>query len=326
MSSVITRSKIVSAIVEEKVKNPSVKLKIQDICAIVEISRQSFNRYYSDLKPYMKGEKPISELIEGEDEISSNQLLCTYQSKIIELESKLHNIEGEHIKEVANIKNSITTSLMNNDLTLYDADAVRLQLQKQSLHNDKLLNKINTLQTELNKQHIKQNIEPVITLSSANFEILEDNFELIFRNYIDKVDIDTFEDEKDNEIDHIITKLNKISANRKVITILFMERYLCSFKKFVERYVFDSETFHLFTRLPIHSRSELKLILKRLSCQLEIKIYIPYSESEAITKTQRQFFFKNVPELELQAADKSFIPSVQDGFDTVCQYRINQGD
>lgn len=62
MSSVTTRSKIINAIIEEKVKNPSVKLKIQDICSIAGISRQSFNRYYSDLKPYINGEKPISEL------------------------------------------------------------------------------------------------------------------------------------------------------------------------------------------------------------------------------------------------------------------------
>lgn len=326
MSSAITRSKIVNAIVKERVKNPSLKLKIQDVCATVEISRQSFNRYYSDLKPYMKGERPISELIKGEDEISSNQLLCSYQSKIIELQEKLRDTEEWHIKELAKIKNSITTSLMNNDLTLYDADAVRLQLQKQSLHNEKLIEKINTLQIELSKQQVRQNPESVITPLSANFEVIEEDFELLFKNYADNQDIDVFENEKESAIDRLTIKTNKLSVNGKAVVVMFMERYLCSFNKFVERYVFDSETLHLFVRLPVHSRSELKLILNKLSKQAEIKIYIPHSDSEAIIKTQRNFFFRNVPVSELQAADKSFIPSVKDGFNQVCQYRISQGD
>ncbi|TCB54793.1 hypothetical protein [Acinetobacter terrae] len=326
MSSAITRSKIINAIVKERVKNPSLKLKIQDVCATVEISRQSFNRYYSDLKPYMKGERPISELIKGEDEISSNQLLCSYQSKIIELQEKLRDTEERHIKELAKIKNSITTSLMNNDLTLYDADAVRLQLQKQSLHNEKLIEKINTLQIELSKQQVRQNPESVITPLSANFEVIEEDFELLFKNYADNQDIDVFENEKESAIDRLTIKTNKLSVNGKAVVVMFMERYLCSFNKFVERYVFDSETLHLFVRLPVHSRSELKLILNKLSKQAEIKIYIPHSDSEAIIKTQRNFFFRNVPVSELQAADKSFIPSVKDGFNQVCQYRISQGD
>jgi len=213
----------------------------------------------------------------------------------------------------------MTTSLMNNDLTSFDADAIRLQLQKQSLHNDKLLEKINTLQNELSKQQIMQSTNsaiPSFSANSAKFEVLEENFESIFKNYKDTENIDTFEDEKDSAINLIITKLNKLSVNRKVVIIIFMERYLCSFNKFVQNYVFNSDTLHLFVRLPIHSRSELKLILKKLNNQSGIQI----------TKSQRQFFFRNIPNSEFQAADKPFIPSVQDGFDKVCLYRINQGD
>lgn len=215
---------------------------------------------------------------------------------------------------------------MNNDLTLYDADTIRLQLQKQSFHNEKLLNKIDYLETELSKQQIRQNIESITPTFSAKYEILDENLELIFKNYTDKHDIDTFEDEKESAINRMITKLNKFSVNREVIIIIFMERYLCNFKKFVQRHVFDSDILHLFVRLPVHSRSELKLILNKLNNQPKIQIYIPHSPSETITKIQRQFFFKNIPASELQAADKPFIPSVQDGFDTICLYRINQGD
>lgn len=326
MSSVLTRSKIINAIIEEKIKTPSIKLKIQDICSIVKISRQSFNRYYSDLKPYINGEKPISELVNDNNEISSNQLLSSYQERIIELQNKLNLIEENYNKDIDKVKKSLTTSLMNSDLTLYDADTIRLQLQKQSLHNEKLLDKINFLQTELSKQQIRQNTESVPPTLSAKFEVLEEKFELICKNYADSNDIDTFENEKESAINHMVTKLNKFSANREVIVIVFMERYICSFNKFVKNYVFGSNTFHLFIRLPVHTRSELKLILKKINHQPEIHIYIPHSESEAITNTQRQFFFKNVPEAELLAADKPFIPSVQDGFKKVCQYRINQGD
>ncbi|WP_111860224.1 hypothetical protein [Acinetobacter sp. CFCC 10889] len=295
MSSILTRSKIINAIIEEKVKNPSIKLKIQDICSIVEISRQAFNRYYSDLKPYISSEKPISELIKGEDEISYNRLLSSYQSRIIELQNKLNEIKENNRKEIANIENSLTTSMMNNDLTLYDVDSIRLQLQKQSLHNEKLLDKINFLQTELSKQQIRKVSESVTTSFSTKHDVLDENFELIFKNYTDNHDIDAFEEEKESAINRMITKLNKFSINREVIIIIFMERYLCSFNKFVQRYVFDSDTFHLFVKLPVHSRSELKLILKKLNNQPTIQIYIPHSESETIIKTQRQFFFQKYP-------------------------------
>lgn len=326
MSSILTRSKIINAIIEEKVKNPNIKLKIQDICSIVEISRQSFNRYYSDLKPYINGEKSISELVTKVDDISSNQLLSSYQKKIIELQNRLNLIEENYNKDIDKLKKSLTTSLMNNDLTIFDADTIRLQLQKQSLHNDKLLDKINFLQAELSKQQIKQVSEPATTSFSAEHDVLDVNLELIPKTYTNNHDIDAFEEEKASAIDRMITKLNKFTINREVAIIIFMERYLCSFNKFVQRYVFDSDTFHVFVKLPVHSRSELKLILKKLNNQPEIQIYIPHSESETIIKTQRQFFFKNIPETELQAADKPFIPSVQDGFKKVCQYQINQGD
>src|SRR5690606_29487886 len=101
-------------------------------------------------------------------------------------------------------------------------DAIRLQLQKQSLHNDKLLEKINTLQNELSKQQIMQSTNsaiPSFSANSAKFEVLEENFESIFKNYKDTENIDTFEDEKDSAINLIITKLNKLSVNRKVVII-----------------------------------------------------------------------------------------------------------
>lgn len=249
MSSAITRSKIVDAIVKERVKNPTAKLKIQDICATVAISRQSFNRYYSDLKPYMNGERPISELIKSEDTVSPDQLLFSYLTKIIELQNKLRDVEKEHSKELASIRTNITTSLMNNDLALYNADAVRLQLQKQSLHNEKLIEKINELQIQLSNQQISQTSNLGLTFLSRNFEIIEEDFESLFENYTNHQNLDTFEDEKENAINRLIHKVNKLSANKQVIIILFVERYLCSFKKFVENYTFDSELLHLFVRL-----------------------------------------------------------------------------
>lgn len=326
MSSAITRSKIVDAIVKERVKNPTAKLKIQDICATVAISRQSFNRYYSDLKPYMNGERPISELIKSEDTVSPDQLLFSYLTKIIELQNKLRDVEKEHSKELASIRTNITTSLMNNDLALYNADAVRLQLQKQSLHNEKLIEKINELQIQLSNQQISQTSNLGLTFLSRNFEIIEEDFESLFENYTNHQNLDTFEDEKENAINRLIHKVNKLSANKQVIIILFVERYLCSFKKFVENYTFDSELLHLFVRLPVHSRSEFKIILGKLNKPVEIEVYIPDSNSELIVKTQRNFFFRNVPDFELQSAEKPFIPSVKDGIDKICQYKVDQGD
>ncbi len=326
MSSAKTRSKLITVITKEIVENFNTKLKIQDICESVGITRQSFNRYYSDLKPYMKGEKPINELVMNQSDISSNQLLCKYQSKIKELQDELEDIVKSHEIDLSKVKNSMTTSLMNNDLSVHDADNVRLQLQKQSLHSDKLKEKINRLEVELSKQYIDNNLKSSTTPLNDNFQVIDVDFELLFKNFSATQDIDVFEDEKEVAIDNLISMTNKLLINDKTIVVLFMERYLSSFNKFVERYAFNSEDLHLFVRLPVHSRSELKLTLNKFNKQGALKIYIPYSASDTVTKSQRNFYFRNVPETELQAADKSFLPSIKDGFEHVCQFKIRQGD
>ncbi|KKL56202.1 hypothetical protein LCGC14_2247780, partial [marine sediment metagenome] len=147
-----TRTKLINVITTEITRDFNVKLKIQDICEAAGISRQAFNRYYADLKPYIKREKPISELVTTHGDTSSKQLLCKYQSKIEELQEQLYKVKKSQEEELIKVKNNMTTSLMNNDLAIYDADRVRQQLQSQSLHADKLKEKINSLEMELSKK------------------------------------------------------------------------------------------------------------------------------------------------------------------------------
>lgn len=326
MSSEVTRTKLINVIAAEITNDFNAKLKIQDICEAVGISRQAFNRYYADLKPFIKGEKPVSELVASHGDISSKQLLCKYQSQIEKLQAQLEEVIKSHEEELIRVKNNMTTSLMNNDLAIYDADAVRQQLQSQSLHADKLKDKINSLEMELSKKFINDDTKPSTALVNKNYEVIDVGFESLFKNFENNKDLDVFEDQKEVAIDNLISKTNKFLENDKTTVVLFMDRYLCSFNKFVKRYAFNSEQLHLFVRLPVHSRSELKLILNKLNTKIAVQIFIPYSDSEAVTKSQRNFYFRNVPETELQAADKSFLPSIKDGFETVCQFKIRQGD
>lgn len=326
MSSEITRTNLINVIATEITNDFNAKLKIQDICEAVGISRQAFNRYYADLKPYIKREKPISELVTNHSDISSKQLLCEYQSQIEELQAQLAEKINSHEEELIRVKNNMTTSLMNNDLAIYDADTVRRQLQSQSLHADKLKDKINSLEMELSNKFINDNTKPSKALLNKNYQVIDVGFESIFKSFENNKDLDVFEDQKEVVIDNLISETNKFLEKDEATVVLFMDRYLCSFNKFVERYAFNSEQLHLFVRLPVHSRSELKLILNKLSTKIAVQIFIPYSDSDAVTKSQRNFYFRNVPETELQAADKSFLPSIKDGFESVCQYKVRQGD
>ncbi|KKM15082.1 hypothetical protein LCGC14_1699620, partial [marine sediment metagenome] len=64
----------------------------------------------------------------------------------------------------------------------------------------------------------------------------------------------------------------------------------------------------------------------KLNTKIAVQIFIPHSDSDAVTKLQRNFYFRNVPDTELQAADKSFLPTIKDGFEKVSQFRVRQGD
>lgn len=321
-----TRNRLIKLIVRERIENPSKKLLIADICKRASITRQSFHRYHNDLKPYIKGERAISELLAEIDEQSDNEILNDFYRKSVELDREISRIKDSHRREIKALENRLTTSLMNDDISLFNSEELRIRLDKQSLHNNKLVQRIKNLEMELavTKSHV-QTVPHKNPLTE--FTVISEDLNPIFKNYAAKKDIELFESENDAAIEQIIKSTNKLCSYNTVV-VVFVDRYLCSFEKFVDNYIFSSQSPHLFVRLPVHTRTELRIALKKFNTKAVLKLYMPYADSETTQKAQRRFYYNEVPSIELEAADKAYLPTISDQFSlqSISSFKVNSSD
>ncbi|MGZ4996682.1 MAG: hypothetical protein ACXV8J_02470 [Methylobacter sp.] len=330
MSTKETEQRLIRIIAEHQIRSDAKKLLISNIAAEAGISRQSFNRYYSHLKPYVTRKKPIEELLADSETESATELLLKSQQRIRQLQDHIKGLKASHEKELRDLENSYITSLMNNDIALFDTDEVRVLLEKQSLHNEKLLNRIQELQSELMKEKAKTVISKTTIAENrgamADVIVIDVDLNLIIDNYADTKDLDVFEDEKEVAIEKALKRINKLCESEESRLVIFVDRYISRFSSFVDTYRCRNNGIHIIIRLPIFTRTELKIFLGKLTHNRPTSIYIPYCDSKAVIKAQRNFLFRNIPSSELTQADMAFTPLISEGFEEVSWFRIKQGD
>jgi len=322
-----TEQKLIKVIAEHYLNNGIGKLTISSVSEKAGISRQSFNSYYKHLKPYVSGERQIGELLcEGEN----NNLLVKVQKKISELQNELQQIQEKHTKELEDVKARYITSLMNNDITLKETDEVRLTLEKQALHNEKLLNQKKSLEQELMllkaRSYNLQSSGENSSNDGGEVILVDPDLSSVFSNYESTKDIDVFEDEKEVVLEKIIKRINKFCILDGTEVVIFIERYISNFNKFAKSYKTTGNGTRVLVRLPIFTRSELQIFISKISPIRPVTVYVPYCESEVVTKAQHKFIFRDVPDYEIEAADKYMMPSIKDGFEKLVIFRVKQGD
>lgn len=324
-----TEQKLIKVIAEHYLNNGIGKLTISSVSEKAGISRQSFNSYYKHLKPYVSGERQIGELLrEGDGE--NNNLLVKVQKKISELQNELQQIQEKHTKELEDVKARYITSLMNNDITLKETDEVRLALEKQALHNEQLLNQKKSLEQELMllkaRSYNLQSSGENSSTDGGEVILVDPDLSSVFSNYEKTKDIDVFEDEKEVVLEKTIKRINKFCILDGTEVVIFIERYISNFDKFAKSYKTTGNGTRVLVRLPIFTRSELQIFISKISPIRPVTVYVPYCESEVVTKAQHKFIFRDVPDYEIEAADKYMMPSIKDGFEKLVIYRVKQGD
>ncbi|EAQ97953.1 hypothetical protein [Congregibacter litoralis] len=329
MSAKDTEKRLVRLIAEHHLGGGEGKLTIQVVSSWAGISRQAYNKYYKHLTPYVKGARPIEELLTDQaDDVQG--LLSKSQERIRELEKEVARLHIEQEKEVEKIKDSYITSLMNSDISLMEADETRKRLQKQVLHNDKLikdkkecegkLNDAIAMVAKLTQEGGAHNVD------GQEVTIIDVDLNPIYRNYLKTGDRDVLEDEKDRALAGVLKKVNKLASVGDAHVVLYVDRFLASFDEFASSYRTSSKGQVIIVRLPIFSRTELRLFAKNIYVKATKEIWIPHCASETVTKAQRKFSFRDVPDVEKEAADHLATPSLNDGFQRVCSYEVRQGD
>lgn len=320
------RQVIIDIIVQHYLSGTKKKLKLVDLAERAGISRQALDRYYGDLKPYINGDKDITQLANSEDDKLQMQINNAVGQVEQQHASEVERLEELHKSVLKETLDRHITTLMNDDLAIHHSHTIRTSLEKQTLHNDKLKKQLAAAELQIAMGATSRTTTSQESQRNIHKLIFNVDVEGICTKLGRKPDIDDLEDAKDEEIRKIREKLNTFSTVTNVRVVIFAERYLSRFNTFAENFLGSAHETTLIVRLPLFSRNEILNFTKHLPKQFKISIYIPYCSSELEKRAQREFMFRSLAVAEAKSADNADVISISWGFDEVTHFKINQGD
>ncbi|KAF1309617.1 hypothetical protein BLX42_18335 [Pseudomonas sp. SG-MS2] len=319
-----TRTRLIEVIKEHQLEFGLKKLPIGKLAERAEISRQSFNRFYSDLKPYSEGQS-IAELL-ADDPDASRNFLAQRDRESDQLRNDIEDLKKRHAKELEQAVSQHVTSLMNNDILAFEANEMSALLASQTQHNEMLTKKLTALelrQTRLQMNEAESQLASQgASKSPKNFLTFEPDLEKANSAYKESQSFDEYEDLKEKAIDEAIDAIIKLPDPSKIELIIYMDRFLYPFSDFCESIPAKINKLTACLRLPVFSQAEVGIALSRLSKMDSISIHMPHSTSEAITAANRKFRYRDVPEEEFTHADKARPPMITWGVDEVRVFKV----
>ena len=331
MSSPETRGRLVSIIKQHQLRHGVSKLPVAKLAEAAGISRQAFNRYYSDLKDYSIGKASIARLL-VDDNASLNELIENKDERILRLERELFNARDIHKAELEAVTKNHISSLMNNDIVAFEANQLTSTLINQGNHNAYLNKRITEL--EVNNAKLTHNIitaassdsSNTIEKSDKNFIAFGLNLSAANKAYACSKSFIEYEKAKDEELLRIVRKITKLPNPETIDIIFFQEKYISDFTIFCNRTHPSKARTLIAIQIPLYSQEEIKLFMKSLSPITSFSIYVPYSSSEAIISAKRKFSFRDIPPEEFMDADNAKIPLMTWGFESIYITKVKQGD
>lgn len=324
-----TRQRLIRLIAEHQLTKPGKKLQIGVLSEKCGISRQAFNRYYDDLKPYASGLRPVAELLVGVDDSDATELLNRSHSTVVELNKQLEVQKRQFEAEAAKIKMTYITSLMNGDLTAFNSNEIRQTLERTLIHSEQLTRQIDNLKLDLIKEQHRARTAPTVHVpGSVKKTIIDPDLSRVFDEYIKTGDEDRFDADKQREVDVALSQVERLCRAAATVVVIYAERYLSNFQKFAESYMPSPSKLqdmpHVILRLPTFNRGLLATDVSKFKAE-SVQVFVPDCIDLAIRKSQR-FRFRNVPSDELQAADKAHSIPLSDAIHSVCTFIVNEGD
>ncbi|MBF8742124.1 TetR/AcrR family transcriptional regulator [Pseudomonas guariconensis] len=295
-----TRQKLIDLIVDTYFSRGG-SLQVAKIASEAGISRQAFHRYYGDLIAYIKGEKDVNALLPKSAPDSVSGLLQVTQERASELEQRLAVVEKAHQAELKTALDRHITSLMNNDITLFETDSVRVTLDKQTTYISHLTAQLDQLKAELTKAKLNATNQRLVGTPGSRI-IYEPNLKPAFTAYKKDGDYKAYLSEKSKEISKIIEKVNQ-HESQSTSLIIFVDRFISNFEDFIAYLPAPRKT-EIVMRLPVFSSMEIKNLLRKIN-RKSIFIYVPECPSVAETAAQRKFRAGNIPSEELLSAEKA---------------------
>lgn len=325
MSAESTEQRIKRIICDHYLSGSPERLTVGEVSARANISRQAFHKSYLHLKPYITGARSIDELLLGEHE-DADKTILKCQKLIRECRAELLHVKSGHQKEYQKIEDGLITTLMNGDVLIHHSRELTNELKKKALHNEILKRQL--LEKDLEISSVKNHTNTIKTVVSSENHIfrLQTDIRESSARYSETQDLGAYYSEKTASIAKLKQNLQRILKKNAIKVVLFQNRFISSYDKFVERSFTRFDTPIVVVDLPLAARSEIRDFVSGLTGASSLDIYVPYSDSEAIIKAQRGFYYGHIPVAEFRSFDKEPLPTIQDGFDSVVVYRIAQGE
>lgn len=325
-----TRLKLIDIIADHQASYPSQKLPTGELSQRAGISRQAFSRYYSDLKDYASGKKPIGDLLANVSSVRTIELLNQHQATLRTAQQKLARVEEQYNDEMKKEMELYVTSLMMNDISMHGANEIRVTLEKQTLYNMELKKQLSHMEIELARAKQASMFSPNSRGDGTGLNTekvkVEVDLAKAFATYVSTKSLDEFEDLKDIAVASALRSINKLAAEKRCNIVIFSERYISRFKLFFEKYHSTEPGLTIVVRLPIFDRSEMRAFLSKLAPSHSISLYIPYCESQSEINAQRGFYFGEVSKPEIEAADNSDTFLINQGFHKIVHFKVKQGE
>ncbi|TPG73947.1 hypothetical protein [Pseudomonas arsenicoxydans] len=318
-----TRQRLVTIITDRVLSGAARTINISDLATAAGISRQAFHRYYSDLKPYANGTRPATELLD-QDFLTSKDLLSKAQLRITELTNQLNNVEHLHAIQLRRTVDQHITSLMNNDLAIFEADSIRSASEKQSLVIADYVAQIQALKTQLAQTELRK--QTPVEDSLAQVLYFEPKLNTAYQQFQTSHDIKAYEAHKDREMLKIAHKINALHPS-DVELVIYIDKYISQFSNFKHKFREHHGTPLCVVRAPVYDLTELQAtFLDYITSPCRIALHVPQCESSAAAAAQRAFFVRNVPAEVLNAADHADHFYLRKGIEQVTYFLVRSGE
>lgn len=320
-----TEQRLKKIICDHYLSGAVARLKILELCDRAGISRQSFHKSYLHLKPYLTGARNVDELLVG-DQADAGKIIIQCQKLVRESQAELKSLKDGHQKVYKELEDNLVTTLMNGDVLIHHSRQLTNELKKKALHNEILKRELLEKELELNGGIEKPPAVKSALKSESLISTLKADLREAGGKYSDSQDLSAYYADKALVISKLKEKLQRILKKGVVRVVLFQNRFLSSFDKFVEKGFSSADGAVVIVELPLAARAEIRDFIRGLADAKPLEIYVPYCDSEATINAQRGFSYGHIPTPELRSFDKEPPSTIQDGFDRVVVYKIVQGD
>lgn len=325
MTAVNTEQRLKKIICDHYLSGSSARLTMIEACARAEISRQAFHKFYGHLKPYLTGVRNVDELLVG-DQADASKTIIQCQKLVREAQAELRYVKENQQKEHQKLEGNLVTTLMSGDVLIHHSRELTNELKKKALHNEILKRNLLEKELELSENRgLSHAAKQLAKPESMVVKLQLDTRDAVSR-YSEVQDLAVYYEAKTIAVTKLKEKLQKFLKKGVIRVVIFQNRFISSFDKFVEKSFNPASDAVVVIDLPLASRSEIRDFVRGLVDARPLEIFVPYCDSEATIKAQRGFLYGQIPVPEFRSFDKEPLPNIQDGFDRVIVSKIAQGD